>query len=207
LTSSGSRGRGLGRVRHRDSGWREVRGPGRAGGADRASGAQPVQAAGTYVTSTAIHGFVVSAINGSWRRAQRVPPLKKGSTDEVLSVSCVSAASCVVGRDYIGQALFVMTSRNGVWRTPLPLRSSSGHGSGQNSRVSEPPGPDFLRLAKRCSTFAFLATTPPSPRPLVVRPRLSEDHHRPRAHGPALLARRSTSRTSAAGRPDPRCHH
>jgi hypothetical protein len=79
-------------------------------------------AVGVYWTPRIGYGFVVSEVNGSWRRAVQVRGLVSGYSTEVLSVSCGAPDKCVAGGDYIGGAAFVMTARNGVWRTPMKLR-------------------------------------------------------------------------------------
>ena len=80
-------------------------------------------AVGNYFTGRVGYGFVVSEVNGSWRRAVRVRGLVSGDWTEVLSVSCGAPDRCVAGGDYIGTPVaFVMTARRGAWRTPVELR-------------------------------------------------------------------------------------
>jgi hypothetical protein len=86
-------------------------------------------AAGGFYTDGGRHqqGFVVSEVNGSWRKAVEVPglgTLNKGGLPGagVSSVSCASPGSCAAGGDYYTDASgheqgFVVSEVNGRWGT------------------------------------------------------------------------------------------
>jgi hypothetical protein len=65
--------------------------------------------------------------NGTWRTAIEVPgtgALNKSGDASVTSVSCGSAGSCAVGRDYrdrSGEQVFVASEREGSWRTAIEV--------------------------------------------------------------------------------------
>jgi len=81
-------------------------------------------AGGQYAvpTSPADQGFMVSEINGSWGKAQRVPGT--GSTGRVLDVACPAAGNCTAagaeGSDANTRA-FLVSQRHGTWRNAFPV--------------------------------------------------------------------------------------
>ncbi len=85
-------------------------------------------AAGSYMTSRGgLQGFVVSEVNGSWRRALAVPglaALSGGATAEVRSVSCGAPGSCGAGGYYMTgnrRHGFVVSEVNGSWQKALQV--------------------------------------------------------------------------------------
>ena len=85
-------------------------------------------AVGSYLTSHGgRQGFVVSEVNGSWRRALAVPglaALSGGGSAEVRSVSCGAPGSCAAGGYYrTGNRShgFVVSEVNGSWQRALQV--------------------------------------------------------------------------------------
>jgi len=89
-------------------------------------------AGGSYFDSVHLQAFVVSERNGAWRTAIEVPgsaTLNKGGESEVRSVSCASAGNCAAGGYYADGShnlqAFVVSERNGAWRTAIEVPGSA----------------------------------------------------------------------------------
>jgi hypothetical protein len=79
-------------------------------------------AGGTYFSrTTQFLGFVVSQVNGRWRKAIEVPGTR--DTAFVNSVSCASAGNCSAGGSYFDPLpeAFVVSQVNGRWGTAVAL--------------------------------------------------------------------------------------
>ena len=85
-------------------------------------------AAGGEYTDGSGHpqGFVVTEVNGRWRKAVEVPgtaALNAGGGAETATVSCAAAGSCAAGGDYTDGSghhqAFVVTEVNGRWRKAI----------------------------------------------------------------------------------------
>src|SRR5215472_3484421 len=90
------------------------------------------------------HGqaFVVSEINGTWRKAIEVPGsgmLNKGGAAGVNSVSCASAGNCAAGGFYehrsVSLQAFVVSERNGTWGTAIEVPGSGALNTNGDARV------------------------------------------------------------------------
>src|SRR6266851_2045615 len=93
--------------------------------------------------------FVVSQVNGAWRKALEVPGsavLNTGGVAEVLSVSCGGPTSCAAGGYYEDSATrthpFVVNRVNGTWRAALqvPGLPATDNGGGVKSISCGVPG-------------------------------------------------------------------
>jgi hypothetical protein len=86
-------------------------------------------AGGAYLDGSDVaQAFVVSEVNGTWRKAEEVPgtaALSNGRGAQVNSVSCGSAGNCSAGGDYVsgyrpsGRKIFqafVVSEVHGTWR-------------------------------------------------------------------------------------------
>src|SRR5215472_9565391 len=91
------------------------------------------------------HGqaFVVSEINGTWRKAIEVPGsgmLNKGGAAGVNSVSCASAGNCAAGGFYehssVSLQAFVVSERNGTWGTARQVPGSGALDAGGSASVN-----------------------------------------------------------------------
>src|SRR5215472_8884078 len=91
------------------------------------------------------HGqaFVVSEINGTWRKAIEVPGsgmLNKGGAAGVNSVSCASAGNCAAGGFYehssVSLQAFVVSERNGTWGTARQVPGSGALNAGGSASVN-----------------------------------------------------------------------
>src|SRR5215472_11783347 len=86
-------------------------------------------AGGSYFDgSRQAQAFVVTEVNGRWRKAIKVPgtaALNKGGDAEVESVSCAAAGSCAAGGSYTDGSrhlqAFVVTESGGRWRTAIEV--------------------------------------------------------------------------------------
>jgi hypothetical protein len=78
-------------------------------------------AGGTYIDSSGRKTFVVSAVNGTWRKAEEVSGtagLNKGGDTAITSVSCASAGNCSAGGSYYTShrtQAFVVNEVKGRW--------------------------------------------------------------------------------------------
>src|SRR5215831_4981641 len=79
----------------------------------------------------------------TWRTAIEVPglgSLNKGGEAQVHSVSCGSAGNCAAGGYYIDghgrKQVFVVSERNGAWRTAIEVPGSGMLNAGGNGFVS-----------------------------------------------------------------------
>src|SRR5262249_20920187 len=100
--------------------------------------------AGGFYTDRSGHtqGFVVSERNGGWRTAIQVPgsgALNKGGDGVVRPVSCASAGNCAAGGSYTDgsghQQAFVVSERNGSWRTAIKVPGSAALNKGGSAIV------------------------------------------------------------------------
>src|SRR5215471_17155141 len=103
-------------------------------------------AAGGFYTDTDGFGhqqaFVVSERNGTWGTARQVPgsgALNTGASANVNSVSCGSAGNCAAGGYYFDGSwnfqAFVVSERNGTWRTAIEVPGSGALNTGGSARV------------------------------------------------------------------------
>lgn len=86
--------------------------------------------------------FVAREKNGSWRTATGVPGLAALNADgnaEVLSVSCKSARNCAAGGYYEDasghQQAFVVSEKNGSWRTAIEVPGSAALNTGGFAQI------------------------------------------------------------------------
>ena len=106
-------------------------------------------AGGYYLAgTTSYEAFVVSEVNGTWRKAIRVPGIVAppagahvGPTAQVTSVSCASAGNCSIGGSYydsVNIQAFVGRQVNGVWRkaVKVPGTAALNQGDAQVNSVS-----------------------------------------------------------------------
>jgi hypothetical protein len=106
-------------------------------------------AAGGFYTDLGNPGhfqaFVVSEINGTWRKAIEVPgsgALNAGGAAGVNSVSCASAGNCAAGGFYTDtdgfghQQAFVVSERNGTWGTARQVPGSGALNTGASASVN-----------------------------------------------------------------------
>jgi len=106
-------------------------------------------AGGYYLgNSTSYQSFVVSEVNGTWRKAIRVPGIVSrpanghvGPTAKVNSVSCASAGNCSIGGSYYDSShiqAFVASEVNGIWRkaVKVPGTATLNRGDAQVNSVS-----------------------------------------------------------------------
>ena len=98
-------------------------------------------AGGFYVdASDQFHGFVVTENSGKWGNARQVPgldALDTGGFARVTVVSCASAGNCDAGGSYhtgLTQVqAFVVTQRNGAWRTAEQVPGTLTLNTGQDA--------------------------------------------------------------------------
>jgi hypothetical protein len=90
--------------------------------------------------------FVVSQVNGTWRKAIEVPgtaALNQGvQTAQVNSVSCASAGNCSAGGYYSDsvdntyhQQAFVVSETNGTWRKAIEVPGTATLNQGGHAQV------------------------------------------------------------------------
>jgi len=98
-------------------------------------------AAPPAVTAAQAAGSVTRA--GTWRTAIEVPglgSLNKGGHAFVNSVSCASAGNCAAGGDYADAhnhvQAFVVSERNGTWRTAIEVPGSGTLSKGAGAAVN-----------------------------------------------------------------------
>jgi hypothetical protein len=100
--------------------------------------------AGGYYTDTAgnTQAFVVSEVNGTWRKAREVPgtaTLNQGGIAQVLSVSCGSAGNCSAGGYYTDTAghtqAFVVSETDGRWRKAIEVPGTATLNQGRYAQV------------------------------------------------------------------------
>jgi len=89
------------------------------------------------------HAFVVSEVNGAWRRAIQVPgiaTLDKGRSTQVISVSCASAGNCTAGGYYTDsnfhQQAFVVSEVHGTWGKAREVPGPATLNQGGNAQVN-----------------------------------------------------------------------
>jgi hypothetical protein len=87
-------------------------------------------AGGNYTSAGSLdfQAFVVSEVNGTWRKSEEVPgtaALNTGGSAEVTSVSCASAGDCSAGGNG-----FVVSEVNGTWRRAEEVRGSAAFNKG-----------------------------------------------------------------------------
>jgi hypothetical protein len=101
-------------------------------------------AGGTYADGHShLQAFVVSERNGTWGKAIEAPGsaiLNRGGNARVTSVSCTSAGTCGAGGSYADgrhhlQA-FVVSERNGSWRSAIEVPGSGSLNKGGNAQVA-----------------------------------------------------------------------
>ena len=90
-----------------------------------------------------VQAFVVSEQNRTWRKAIEVPgsaTLNKGRWAQVNSVSCASAGNCAAGGYYTDGSgsvqAFVVSERNGAWRTAIEVPGSATLNAGGQAQVN-----------------------------------------------------------------------
>jgi hypothetical protein len=92
--------------------------------------------------SGAGQAFVVSEQDGTWGTAEEVPglaALNTGGDAEVSSVSCTPAGNCGAGGYYVdarGIQAFVVSEKNGTWRTAEEVPGTAALNIGGNAQVS-----------------------------------------------------------------------
>src|SRR5215469_76073 len=101
-------------------------------------------AAPSAVTAAPSAGAIARA--GTWRTAIEVPGLRsldKGGPSHLASVSCGSAGNCAAGGNYrdgsLRQQAFVVSERNGRWRTAIEVPGSgtlNAHGDATVTSLS-----------------------------------------------------------------------
>ena len=87
--------------------------------------------------------FVVSEVNGTWRKIEDVPgdaALNTGQYDQITSVSCASAGNCSAGGYYFDASLaihpFVVSEVNGTWQTAEEVPGDAALNTGGNARIT-----------------------------------------------------------------------
>ena len=98
-------------------------------------------AAPPAVTAASAAGAVARA--GTWRTAIEVPgtgSLNKGGNAEAFSVSCALAGNCAAGGLYQDGShrfqAFVVSERNGTWRTAIEVPGSGSLNAGGDATVN-----------------------------------------------------------------------
>ena len=84
--------------------------------------------------------FVVSQVNGTWRKAEQVPgtaALNRGGNATVSAVSCASAGNCSAGGTYrrSGQQAFVVSQVHGAWDTAIEVPGTAALNTGGNAQI------------------------------------------------------------------------
>ena len=101
--------------------------------------------AGGYYTDRSRHGqaFVVSEVNGVWRRAEEVPgtaALDTGGSITIYSVSCASPGNCSAGGPYTDRSrhsqAFVVSEVNGVWRRAEEVPGTAALNAGGRAAIN-----------------------------------------------------------------------
>lgn len=100
-------------------------------------------AGGYYLAgTTSYEAFVVSEVNGTWRKAIRVPgmtALTQHIFGTVTSVSCASAGNCTAGGWYTDSAdlsqPFLVDEVNGTWQHAVKVRGIDALNQGHNAGV------------------------------------------------------------------------
>jgi hypothetical protein len=135
-------------------------------------------AGGFYLDSPRVQNgdyqaFVVSERNGTWRKAIKVPGsgmLNKGDA-RVDSVSCASAGNCAAGGTYNDGSghteAFVVSERNGTWRTAIEVPGSGALNAGGYARVHSVSCP----WAGNCAAGGFYTDGSGHPQAFVVSER------------------------------------
>ncbi|MGO9295139.1 MAG: hypothetical protein ACLP52_14910 [Streptosporangiaceae bacterium] len=103
-------------------------------------------AAGGSYTDASSHeqAFVVSEVNGIWRKAIEVPgtaALNTGKGATVTSVSCSPAGNCATGGSYTdasgGQEAFVASEANGTWHKAIEVPGTAALNTGGRKPFAE----------------------------------------------------------------------
>ena len=102
-------------------------------------------AGGTYApnhNSNLGQAFVVSKVNGTWRKAIEVPgtaALNTGRNAAVLSVSCASAGNCSATGEYADSSghtqAFVVSQVGGIWGTAKEIPGTAALNTGGKAAV------------------------------------------------------------------------
>jgi hypothetical protein len=97
-------------------------------------------AGGQYNDSSGSQAFVVSQVNGTWRKAKEVPgttALNTGRTAAITSVSCASAGNCGAGGSYLDSSghaqAFVVSQVNGTWGTAREVPGTATLNTGNDA--------------------------------------------------------------------------
>jgi hypothetical protein len=87
-------------------------------------------------------GARAAVLGGTWHTAQKVPgtaTLNKGGNAQVQSVSCASAGNCSAGGYYTDgsghQQVFVVSKKNGTWRTAMKVPGTATLNKGGNAQI------------------------------------------------------------------------
>jgi hypothetical protein len=87
-------------------------------------------------------GARAAVLGGTWHTAQKVPgtaTLNKGGNAQVQSVSCASAGNCSAGGYYTDgsghQQVFVVSKKNGTWRTAMKVPGTATLNKGGNAWI------------------------------------------------------------------------
>jgi hypothetical protein len=115
--------------------------------------------------------FVVSEVNGTWRKAEELPgtaALTRGAGAQIASVSCASAGNCSAGGYYASfrggpRHALVVSEVNGTWRKAeeVPGTAALKNGDAQTASVS-------CASAGNCSAGGFYAVAVGGIRAFVV---------------------------------------
>lgn len=131
-----------------------------AGGWETRSDGEPVTA------------FVLAEKNGTWGKAAVIPGddgLNRGDQTEVDRVSCTSPGDCAAVGDYqtssLGQSLFVLSQKNGIWGKAAQLPGIARlAGAGQNATVTGLS----CSSAGNCAIAGWYTTASNGSRPFVA---------------------------------------
>ena len=125
---------------------------------------------GSYYDSSNIQAFVGSQVNGTWRKAVKVPgtaALNKGDA-QVNSVSCASAGNWSAGGWYTDSAgyeqLMVVNEVNGTWRNAIEVPGTAALNKGDYAQVSSVS----CASAGNCSAGGWYMDSSSLDDPLVV---------------------------------------
>lgn len=99
---------------------------------------------GVYSTVPGYAAFVVSEVNGTWRKAEQVPgtaALNQGSNAEVYSLSCGAPGTCGAGGEYLDssghQQGFVASQNHGAWATAQQAPGTAALNKGGYAQVNQ----------------------------------------------------------------------